>query len=970
MSRTPGSTPAGSLGALLGSVGSATVTGVDSAGVRSTWDNLNGEFQVGQSGHGTLLISDGGLVRMFAIFGTRIGTNTRGVGEVTVTGSGTSMQMPGEMDVGFSGQGHLTISAGATVNNDGGRIARNPNSIGDVVVTGSGSTWTNTDTLTVGIGGAGSLTLADGGRAIAPRVAIAQDAGSSGVLTIGAAQGASPVAPGTLSTIGPVTFGAGAGRIVFNHTDTSGAYTFAPLIAGAGQVVALSGTTVLSANNSYSGGTTLGGGVLQIASDANLGATSGALSFDSGALSTTADISTTRQANLGAGGGTFETQSGTTLNYGGVISGNGALTKAGDGTLVLSEVNTYGGGTTINAGTVSVDSDSNLGAPGGSLTIGNGTLITKQTFATNRPVTLTANATLIQAVDTGFTLNGVISGSGSLALDGDGGSGGLVTLNAGNTYTGATNLNRGFLFINGSIATSSQLITNPGTFLGGTGTLPQTTVGGIVSPGPARDTTGTLNIAGSLTTAPTANYIVDFNPSGAHDLIHATGVATLNNADATTLLNGFIPVVNQRYAILTADGGVNGTFNYPTRELPLSTVSLTYDQNNAYFLVARNQVPIGGTPEHPIIIPPPGGTPDPPIAITPPQESTGGAVDELPPDNPILGGIILLPTVGEIRVALDQLSGQINPSLMTVMLEDSHFVRDAVFDRLDTPLGAPVTPHHAADNTVQLASNLTAWIQGVGAHREQGDLSVDTGGTFLGFDSRITDTTTLGVLFGYTRSNADARYGSADGDNYTVGAYVGTLLGPWSLKAGTSYTFNEIDTRRTVNFGDFSDSPHADYSANTTQVFSDVGYRLNAGPVVLEPYADLAWVKVNADGFTEHGGPAALTVDSSDNDVTYSTLGIRPSYTFVANEMPMRVKGGLGWRHTFGDLEPSDKNAFARTTNTFAIPGLPLAEDVTVVNLGVEAALTPSTNLSLIYSGQLASDAHENGLVGLLRVTF
>ncbi|WP_218191605.1 autotransporter domain-containing protein [Pseudomonas sp. C9] len=633
------------------------------------------------------------------------------------------------------------------------------------------------------------------------------------------------------------------------------------------------------------------------------------------------------------------------------------MTQNGGGTLVLNGDNTYTGGTTINAGTLSVNADNNLGASTGSLTIGDGRLNTKQTFATSRSVTLTGNATLTQSVDTGFTLNGVISGSGSLALDGDGGPGGLVTLNADNTYTGTTNLNSGLLFVNGSIASSSQLITNSGTLLGGTGTLPSSTIGGVVSPGPARNSTGTLSIAGNLTTAPTANYIVDFNPSGAHDLIHATGVATLNNANATTVLNGFIPVVNQRYAILTADGGVNGTFNYPTRQLPLSTVSLTYDQNNAYFLVARNQVPIGGTPQ-------------PPIAITPPQESTGGAVDELPPDNPILGGIILLPTVGEIRVALDQLSGQLNPSLMTVMLEDSHFVRDAVFDRLNTPLGAPITPHQASGNTVQLAPNLTAWLQGVGAHREQGDLSVDTGGTFLGFDSRITDTTTLGVLLGYTRSNADAHYGSADGDNYTLGAYVGTLLGPWSLKAGTSYTFNEIDTRRTVNFNSFSDSPHADYSANTTQVFSDVGYKLNAGPVVLEPYVDIAWVKVSADGFTEQGGPAALTVDSSNNDVTYSTLGVRPSYAFLANNVPMRVKGGLGWRHTFGDLEPSDKNAFARTTNIFAIPGVPLAEDVTVVNLGVEAALTPSTSLGLIYNGQLASDTHENGLVGLLRVTF
>ena len=173
-----------------------------------------------------------------------------------------------------------------------------------------------------------------------------------------------------------------------------------------------------------------------------------------------------------------------------------------------------------------------------------------------------------------------------------------------------------------------------------------------------------------------------------------------------------------------------------------------------------------------------------------------------------------------------------------------------------------------------------------------------------------------------------------------------------------------------LTFSGFSDLPSADYSASTAQVFGDVGYKFNTGPTVLEPYANIAWVNVNADGFTEQGGPAALTVDGNDDDVTFSTLGLRSSYKFVTNDMPMKVQGGLGWRHTFGDLEPSEIMSFAAATRTFGIPGVPLAEDVAVVNLGLEAALTPSTSLSLTYYGQFASDAQENGLAGLLRIKF
>lgn len=665
-----------------------------------------------------------------------------------------------------------------------------------------------------------------------------------------------------------------------------------------------------------------------------------------------------------------------------LVGSGGVIQSGAGGTLALSGVNTYTGGTTINAGTLSVNVDANLGALGGPLSLGNGTLNTKTTFATSRAVTLTGNASLTQALGTGLTLNGTIGGAGSLNLGGDGGAGGLVTLNASNSYTGATNLNRGSLFVNGSIASSSQLTSSTATFLGGTGTLGQSSVFGSVSPGVARGTTGTLSIAGNLSTAPSANYRVDFDPSGAHDLIHASGSATLNGANATTSLNGFIPVVNQRYAILSADGGVNGTFTYAARHLPLSDIDLTYDANNVYFVVARNEIPIGGTPQPPVggtPQPPVDGIPEQPIAITPPQESTGGGVDELPPDNPILGAIVLLPTVGEIRDALDQLSGQIYPSQQTLLLESSHFARDAVSERLAAQLDEPFTPLLTSLGTLQLAPRLTAWVQldphpsawlqGTGARRKQGDLVDDTAGTFFGIDSRLTDSTTLGILGGYTRSDVDASYSSSTSDNYTLGAYAGTLLGSWSFKAGTTYTVSEIDTHRSVRFGSFSATPSADYSASTGQVFAGVSYKVSLGATVLEPYADLAWVKVSTDGFSEHGGPAALRVDDNNHDITFSTLGIRPSYTFAIRDMPMKIKAGLGWRHTFGDLEPSNSMAFT-PTSTFAIPGVPLAEDTTLVSLGLEAALTPTASLSLAYNGQFASDTQENGLAGLLQVKF
>ena len=88
---------------------------------------------------------------------------------------------------------------------------------------------------------------------------MASNAGSIGTLNIGAGAGDPAVAPGTLNAAS-VEFGAGAGTLNFNHTSTN--YTFAPAISGNGSVNVLAGITILTANNTYAGATTINGGGL------------------------------------------------------------------------------------------------------------------------------------------------------------------------------------------------------------------------------------------------------------------------------------------------------------------------------------------------------------------------------------------------------------------------------------------------------------------------------------------------------------------------------------------------------------------------------------------------------------------------------------------------------------------------------------------------------------------------------------
>jgi autotransporter-associated beta strand protein len=123
------------------------------------------------------------------------------------------------------------------------------------------------------------------------------------------------------------------------------------------------GTLILTRTNTYTGGTALNAGVLSVSSDANLGASSGALSFNGGTLQVTgtAFTSTSRPIHLGTRGGTFDIVDGNaSLRLDQSLTGTGALTKEGAGVLDLIGVNAYTGGTHINAGLLAISSNASL----------------------------------------------------------------------------------------------------------------------------------------------------------------------------------------------------------------------------------------------------------------------------------------------------------------------------------------------------------------------------------------------------------------------------------------------------------------------------------------------------------------------------------------------------------------------------------------------------------------------------------
>jgi len=144
--------------------------------------------------------------------------------------------------------------------------------------------------------------------------------------------------------------------------------TIASQLTGAGELVKTDvGTLLLTADNTFTGGVSLYGGVVQVSRDANLGAASGALTFNDGALRTTADMTSARELRFD-GAGSLSVDTDATLTLTGGLSGVGAFSKAGGGVLVLSGDSAgYLGAARVSSGVMRVD-----GVVGGSLEVMSG----------------------------------------------------------------------------------------------------------------------------------------------------------------------------------------------------------------------------------------------------------------------------------------------------------------------------------------------------------------------------------------------------------------------------------------------------------------------------------------------------------------------------------------------------------------------------------------------------------------------
>jgi autotransporter-associated beta strand protein len=350
--------------------------------------------------------------------------------------------------------------------------------------------------------------------------------------------------------------------------------------ANTGLTIAGTGTVVLGSPNTYTGPTTLSGGVLSTGLLADGGTASGIgmstnaaanLVFGGGTLLYTGGTAATDRGFTLSGAGTINVATaGATLAVNGAGAGTGPLTKTGPGAITLGGASTYTGNTVVTGGTLNVT---------GSLTgdTAAATLVYGGTAATT-VVNVSGNMTLFST--TGGNASGAVAvynQTGGLVTVGPGTGNAQYVATAAGSYgyfnlTGGTYRNTARFDTNGTANLAAATPAVAVVYVGGTGTLDHTNAEwfingysyGSVTVGPG----GTIDHTGS--SQPFAVIMNSTAAGGEYGVLNvagglvATGSQPVRFGNSTTAGNGNnnTGMVNLAAGVLST--GANFSTSLPT----------------------------------------------------------------------------------------------------------------------------------------------------------------------------------------------------------------------------------------------------------------------------------------------------------------------------------------------------------------------------------------------------------------------
>jgi autotransporter-associated beta strand protein len=803
----------------------------------------------------------------------------------------------------------------------------------------------------------------------------------------------------------------------------SGGSQFAATITGAGAVHLIGGTLQLTAvstgpgtGNSYSGGTIVEQGSTLDITTANV-SSGNANIIDAGGLVVFDQASVGTYSGVISDGRQMEATSGPMLS-GSLVkddSSGGNLSN-----LTLAAVQTYTGGTFVEAGTLTLgavdtiasSSGVDLGRVGGAVcnpspcsgitaTLAlnaNNTVQGLMDEAGNNTAVLLNSNTLTMNVTSGLAFNyaGVISGSGGLVMTGTGSE----TLSGTSTYTGTTIVNGGLLNIDGSIASSSLTTVNAAGVLGGTGIVGNTFInGGTLAPG---NGSGMLTVSGNLAFTTAAAYLIGVSQSG----------SATTNVSGTATLGGTVMVVSptgtyrfeQPYTILSAAGGLGGT-TFNALALPnFIAGSLSYTSTNAELTLA---LALGQVP-----------------GLNANQMQVASAIDRgVNASGTLPSGFANLLNLSPAALpgVLSQLSGEIGTSTQqTTFGAMTQFV-SSLIDHMtgaDVPVPTPGASQFADDPSAAnayastsaagsktkserdayaaitnkapprpadpFAQGWSVWAGGFGGSQTtDGNASLGSSGStsqiygsVVGADYRISPFTVAGLALAGGGTNFSVNgLGTGRSDLFQAGIFIKHTIGAAYVSGALGYGWQNITTDRTVTLAGV-DQLRANFDANAFSGRLESGYRF------VSPWMGLGVTPYVAGQFTTFELPAyaeqalagsntfALSYGSQSVTDSRSEIGLRTDKSYALTNSVLTLRGRLAWAHDFDTDRAAAATFQSLPGASFVVNGAAPAHDSALTTASAEVKWLNGFSVAATFEGEFSDVTQSYAGKGTVRYSW